>query len=366
MAQVDSVQNLLFVRKGKEISFRDVDYKPGSNAFYLYRSCFYDFVLTKGKTEMCKVTDIRNDSIYYTKQYIHEEDGSSSSGRYDTLSMHPAAIKKIRVTGGLFPIPVAVRMKKYNYSFITSDSAKKFRTGVDKIYGWDSGYYYTYEVIPYMNASINNKVYEQIGELTRVRPPKPNPFVKEPEYVVRNVIWFTPSNVNAVRGINISLQTMTLNSGSLAVTGVNVGADLVSAFLWPYVLSDFMYKNKLKKMPDTIDMSPPETIVRGLHASFGGFAGDEISGLALNGLISFAVKANGIVITGMANELSQFKGIVISTLGNKSIKGAGLQVGLFNTCKHLKGVQIGLWNVNSKRKLPFINWCFKSTDKKSG
>ncbi|MEI9809216.1 MAG: hypothetical protein WDO16_15890 [Bacteroidota bacterium] len=66
----------------------------------------------------------------------------------------------------------------------------------------------------------------------------------------------------------------------------------------------------------------------------------------------------GLVITGSQNVISDFRGVAISLLRNLSVRGAGLQIGLLNICKHMKGVQIGLWNVNSKRKLPFINWSF--------
>ena len=97
-------------------------------------------------------------------------------------------------------------------------------------------------------------------------------------------------------------------------------------------------------MVDTIDQSAKTIIVRGFHATLGGFGGDEVTGVALNGGICFAREANGLILTGTQNLIDDFKGVVISPLRNKSIKGTGLQIGLLNICKHLKGVQIGLWN----------------------
>lgn len=38
----------------------------------------------------------------------------------------------------------------------------------------------------------------------------------------------------------------------------------------------------------------------------------------------------------------------------------GLQIGIRNKSDNMKGIQIGLWNVNGKRKLPIINWNFKN------
>lgn len=37
----------------------------------------------------------------------------------------------------------------------------------------------------------------------------------------------------------------------------------------------------------------------------------------------------------------------------------GLQLGIINKSKNLRGFQIGIWNVNGKRSLPLINWCFR-------
>ena len=41
--------------------------------------------------------------------------------------------------------------------------------------------------------------------------------------------------------------------------------------------------------------------------------------------------------------------------GNKTKKGNGLQIGLVNVAKEMRGVQIGLWNKTGKRGLPIIN-----------
>jgi hypothetical protein len=40
--------------------------------------------------------------------------------------------------------------------------------------------------------------------------------------------------------------------------------------------------------------------------------------------------------------------------------GRGVQIALFNSSMNFKGIQIGLWNKNQKRSLPFINWNFKN------
>jgi hypothetical protein len=47
-------------------------------------------------------------------------------------------------------------------------------------------------------------------------------------------------------------------------------------------------------------------------------------------------------------------------VSNVSRNHNGVQIGLFNHSKNLRGIQFGLWNTNGKRKLPFMNWQFKS------
>ena len=74
---------------------------------------------------------------------------------------------------------------------------------------------------------------------------------------------------------------------------------------------------------------------------------------------------NGVSISPLYNFHHTSNGFVISPLANISQKCRGLQIALFNSCKDSKGLQIGFWNVNQKRKLPFVNWNFKSKNKKS-
>lgn len=49
-------------------------------------------------------------------------------------------------------------------------------------------------------------------------------------------------------------------------------------------------------------------------------------------------------------------------LVNHAADVRGLQIGLFNKTIELKGFQFGLWNMNEKRRLPIVNWDFKSGD----
>ena len=85
-----------------------------------------------------------------------------------------------------------------------------------------------------------------------------------------------------------------------------------------------------------------------------------INGLDINASGSFESKTNGITLSLVMNKHYVVNGVTFATIGNHDIKCNGVQIGLFNSCKDLKGIQIGLWNKNQKRSLPFINWNFKN------
>jgi hypothetical protein len=130
--------------------------------------------------------------------------------------------------------------------------------------------------------------------------------------------------------------------------------------------------------------------INGLNLSGSGTACDDcvVNGLTLGGIGQYLYAANGISISivgiitekhnglqlsmfndvhkgngmqlGLGNDAIDFKGIQVSVLSNHAVKSRGIQVGLFNKSKNLKGLQFGLWNINQKRKMPLINWNFKS------
>lgn len=73
----------------------------------------------------------------------------------------------------------------------------------------------------------------------------------------------------------------------------------------------------------------------------GGFTGSyRTSGLQLGIMSAGAYRINGVQIAAECY----------------AVEARGVQIGLFNRAKSLKGLQIGLWNVNQKRKWPLFNW----------
>lgn len=360
-AQEDSsAQNLYFVRKDGAVSFEKNDYQPGRNAFYIYRNCVYNFVLAD-KIVPARVIDIRNDSIYYTP---YTGMTAKNNGHKDTLALHPGQLKKIRMLGDRsFMIYTSYSLAGCRFVFEKSQEPKTFPSRTEIVYSADGSHTTTYDLIPYLTQQGLDNVYEQRETASYYEGTSEQRFEdtlkKNKPPVIKKWAWFTPSNANKISGLNIGIQTMTLaDNDSLVIHGVNLNADLISTFAIMYAIAGLTLPT-LVNMPDTADKTNMKGKISGLSISGGGVMSDfKMCGLAINGLISGMTEVNGVQITGLLNVNQEFKGVTIGGLYNTSVKGRGLQIGLINICKDLKGIQLGIWNVNSKRKLPFINWNF--------
>jgi hypothetical protein len=357
-AQEDSVQNLYFSKKTGEPAFGDKDYMPYARSFYIYRNCVYTFVLKKSITIRARVADIRNDSIYYTYYF----GGTVYPGEIDTFSLHPSRIKGIKTNNNqVLNFGADYSLFERKYVFEKSVRAKAFSKIMDTIYGKDSNSYSYYELVPQLTDHGIDRLYLQHGQTPGYEVMKKSMDTAKKIWtpVVKNWVWFTPSRATKINGLNIGLQTNPFNDKELEINGVNLNADAASALMAFYALMYLGEGNKLADMPDTI--STHASTLSGLSLSAGGVIGDvKMHGVSLNGGIYQSVSSKGLVVTGSQSIVDEFNGVLISGLRNKSIKGKGLQVSLLNVCKHMKGIQIGLWNVNSKRKLPLINWSFRS------
>lgn len=108
------------------------------------------------------------------------------------------------------------------------------------------------------------------------------------------------------------------------------------------------------------------TSMNGLNISTGNKF-NHFNGLSITALGTIAGKQYGLAI-GMYNANNTLKGSTIGVF-NQSYNLKGLHIGVFNKTKHnyglqvgilnksnSKGLQLGLWNVNNKRSMPFINW----------
>jgi len=358
IAQDSTFQNLYFVKKDRVATFEKADFQPGKHAFYIYRNCVYDLVLKNGKQVSARVVDIKNDSIYYTLYISRTPAGTNATP--DTRAVHPTGIKKIRMIGDrIMGLYNSYSLRRCTYVFERNSKPKAFQALRDTVYARDSSRSTIYEVVPYMTAQGLDQLYQQYGITYYYRgigEPACEDTAKKTPPVIKKWAWFTPSSANKIKGLNVGVQTMNVDDKPLAINGVNLNADLLTAFLSFYAVLSIRSTSSLINMPDTVDRSAMKDTVTGVSISGGGLAIDVMKGLSINGFTCIVTETKGLVITGLQNITDEFKGVEIGGLRNRAIHGRGVQISLLNICKNLKGVQLGLWNVNSKRRLPFINW----------
>jgi hypothetical protein len=371
-AQEDSVQNLYFVRKGKPVSFFPSNYLIYRSAFYIYRNCVYDVYLKDQRHLQMRIFDIRNDSLVYTLDpgskspaTIPSDADSSNQPEHsrDTFRLSPSEWRLIRIVrrdiGWGYSI---LDLGKYNYVFEKSVKPRAFDYRRETRWSPDSSHYLTYEVVPRFEgftvglASEHQSIH-YFNTPPPVTPKEDQSKRKKPRK--KNGGWFLPSNVDTINGLSIGLLSATFTGRSLTIRGVNVNVDLLSAFATLYGLFEIPLDNRVIDLPDSDQENDRRYHLSGVSLSAGGLIpGWRVKGVCLNGGICIISAASGLLVTGTQNQTGEFNGVEISGLRNKSIKGRGMQVAIINVCRDFKGVQLGLWNVNSKRRLPLINWNF--------
>jgi hypothetical protein len=92
--------------------------------------------------------------------------------------------------------------------------------------------------------------------------------------------------------------------------------------------------------------------MNGINVTGFGLQSDTLNGFSV-GAYNGVNKLNGATI-GLFNETYSLKGVQIGFY-NYAVVHSGVQFGIFNMSKS-KGFQVGLWNINNKRSMPFINW----------
>jgi hypothetical protein len=365
LGQEVASQNLYFVKKGKTAVFKDREYQPGKGrAFYIYRNCIYNVVLKDKRWLRIRVSDIRNDSIYYSL-YVSANEAASDNARLDTLALHPSQLRKLKlIADRMMGLHSSFSLRNKRYVFETADTLKGFSHDTVVSYSKDSSRSVTYELVPYLTAQGVNWLYERRGityYYEGIDPPVDQDTTpRKKPLPPKKWVWFTPTNVNKISGLNLGIQTMTTaDNDSLIIRGVNINADLLSMFGAMYGIFFVINTPHPNSYPDSVNKKEINSEVTGLSLSGGGLIGDmRVRGLSINGGMSSVLETTGLHISGILNTTGEFRGVVISGLCNRAIKGRGVQISLLNFCKNLKGIQLGLWNVNSKRSLPFINWGF--------
>lgn len=194
-------------------------------------------------------------------------------------------------------------------------------------------------------------------------------------YRVRNIAWATPvGKSSTINGLAIGLMALPFGEKTtVKINGLNIEAAPLSAFFWAYAIvgtvragfgkpdapgEPMSVLTNKNVYPD--DSTVIQARIRGISISGGGLASaTNMSGIAINALISFPDRMQGIEVTGFVNVHYEFNGLMIAGLRNKATRGRGIQIALFNSCQRGQLLQVGLLNRIGKRTLPFMNVSFK-------
>lgn len=363
MAQPGQYTLLRFVPKNGSFTATEKDYQPGKKGFYLYENCIYTLLVGKDKQYHARIIGIKKDSIVLATHF-NAAVAAKEKSNFDTLTISPAAITTIRLIGdraiGIFH---NVSMDKYRYEFVTDTLPKRMYLDTIQLY---TNLPDKYELVPFLTDQGLNLLYEENGltyyfqgrtakdtaRLAARRPKKDDSVFRR-----KNIAWVLPTRANVINGLALGLHTGQIYGRQLTINGLNINADVPAVFVSMMSSVMMLMKIPLASISDSADTDWHITNINGLSVSMGGLMRcRNINGLSLNGGMCAGMKARGLFVSGGYNVFTDFKGISIAGLRNIAAKGRGIQIGLLNTCKHFKGLQIGLWNVNDKRKLPFLNW----------
>ncbi|WP_341836964.1 hypothetical protein WJU16_03645 [Chitinophaga pollutisoli] len=175
-----------------------------------------------------------------------------------------------------------------------------------------------------------------------------------------------------VRIYGISVGAYSLNENANTTTnGIRVeapGAGLLLS-LMPRAPWDTAHGTTPETFPE--DKFPQQA--NGINISALGGVCYRVNGISIGGLTQINWRVNGISVSAMINACEVMNGIQYGTfnvcetangiqlgMGVRTERLRGIQIGFMNASKNTRGVQIGLWNENEKRKLPLINWNFRS------
>ncbi|MFS4430146.1 LA_2272 family surface repeat-containing protein [Chryseobacterium sp. GVT01B] len=165
-------------------------------------------------------------------------------------------------------------------------------------------------------------------------------------------------NVRNVNGILFKYYDEEDHFKPKKVNGLGMGFNFLGIFLPPLMLFNLQLPGN-----DDYVMVPREKMntINGLQLSLINMEPTVTNGLEVNvssNINTYAV-TNGVSVSPFFNLHHEMKGVSAAPLANIGHKCRGLQIGLYNKCEDFRGIQIGGWNENGKRKLPLINWNFK-------
>ena len=333
---------------------------PSVNGFYLYKNTVIDIAFKDGKEAHGPICNITDTDISVSNYF----NASVASAHHDTLNTLRYPISSIKCLSLIADRNLGWfrNLSARFYEFIPVQIAGPawVKIGRVRVFKCDTT---IYDVYPYLTDQGMDFLYEKEGKTFYFQGQLTDGCEKTviiPK--TKNGVWTNMWN-GEVNGLAIGIapetdSLLTIKGANIDIIGTNV-----FAFEGVFYMATFgRYFFHECAMKDTArykkEIKNQEKItVKGFNISPGGNSSEmKIEGFSLVGLGLGAYETKGVSIAGAFNIVYSFKGVNIAGLRNASSVGRGLQIGLSNYCKDFKGIQIGLWNRNGKRTLPFINW----------
>ncbi|MFZ5553191.1 MAG: hypothetical protein ACOZCO_08760 [Bacteroidota bacterium] len=356
MAQKDSCITLRYSKKST-LNGNDPD-KFSLAEFYIYRNVQYHFRFGKNFMVTGRVADISTDSVYVLK-YFNSHSAELSQLSQDTVAYPVSQLEAIQAIGdrsmGIFK---TLELKYYDREIKKDTTHCEIISEFVKLY--DNDTFYT-ELVPYFTMQGYDLLYEENGATYYFQGTDGiRPVIKtetdDTAYIERFPIGFTPSKTDKINGLGIGFGGY---SDGITVNGLNIELPFfhtIYILLSPYNhLQAWDSAGYYSVIEDKTDCWFNGVNIACTHFSFG-----VMKGVQVNGLTLVAFETKGLTVTGLRSEVYKFSGLSVSGFVNRAGEGKGVQLGLFNNCRDLRGIQMGFWCKNGKRSLPFINWQFKA------
>jgi hypothetical protein len=351
----DTCWTALLIKEGHSVDDRENMTSVDPDGFYLYRNCIYNIQVNNKARYAARLIDIRPDTLIFLSHF-NPAVAKKYNQSFDTLSLQYKAITKLSlVADRAFGMYTSISMKNYNITFQQDTLHCGIPIRKLKMYEDDTT---LHEVLPILTHQGLDYLFEERGKTFYYRG-----LIKK---VIRQDSVFKKRKVAIFPSFNEELDEVTGFALEFFAAGADQGDTLKEKGfileLFPLGLFGPFFGSFLGKDSTVFSMEPdPTTLtVNGFYVSAGGCLTEaEIKGFYIGGVMTIVNSLSGFAMTGVHTRAYTFKGLCISALRNQAKIGRGVQIALFNSSMNFKGIQIGLWNKNQKRSLPFINWNFK-------
>lgn len=368
--QADSSWNVLLLEKGKNFEKKLDMANLSSTGFYLYKNCVYEIDL-KNKTHIGgRLIDIQPDTLFFTN-FFNSNVAYSANSKLDTFAVYYKNLDKLNLIADR-SMGWYTKYSFDNYDFIFKKDTTNYFFESDWVAIYDNDPM-KYELVAHMTSQGIDVLFEESGKtyyFYGTGMTKPDRSKMDDSYDKKNIFWLTPCTVEEINGIAIGLHAKNIKNqefnerDSLIIRGLNLEIN-------PFAVFSLMNSQLNGPYPDSLNFYNEniskdwQVKMHGVRISAVNTINEmRIKGFNLTGLITVVDEIQGVTISGINNFSYIMKGVSIAGIRNRSTFAKGVQIALFNQSTDLRGFQFGLWNINGRRSLPFINWQFKENIEK--